>query len=186
MNRRDAIRCIALSAVGIIFPVRILTPDRYTKPFHFIGLGDAGTTLLRGFYDNGLRGRFTSINDTRQHDLPEKIEFIQYIAPSPSHVIAGHRIYELSDLKKERGIPGGIQALAAEDVFFVILSGLGRYTGSYLSVQLSGLLYKANKDHMVVTTLPFSFEGRPSLQPSLRSHTLVFLPTTPIRFSDKP
>lgn len=40
-------------------------------------------------------------------------------------------------------------------------------------MKLSGLLYQENKDHMVVTTLPFSFEGRHTRDVAMYSHQRI-------------
>ena len=164
---------MAIAGAGFMLPMQIITLGRSAKPFHFIGLGGAGTNLLRCFYEKGFSGRFTIINDTRSIDFPQDIGFIRFAPPDPDKVLFGQKFYEMSDLMKDRGIPQDIRDLMGGDEKYIILSGLGRYTGSYLSMKLSGLLHQQNKDHMVVTTLPFSFEGKHTGNIALYAHERI-------------
>ncbi len=173
MNRREAIRCITISSLGIMLPTRIFALDRSTKPFHFIGLGGAGYRMVEQLYKKGIRGKYTIINDTRSPELPSDVGFIQFVAPEPDKIMFGHKLYAVSDIEKDLGIPVKIKALVEGNENFVILAGLGRYTGSYLSMKLSGLFHQENKDCMVVTTLPFSFEGKHTRDVAMHAHQRI-------------
>ncbi len=173
MNRRHAIRCIAISSLGIMLTTRIFALDRSTKPFHFIGLGGAGSRMVEQLYNKGIRGKFTIVNDTRNPELTSDVGFIRFVAPEPDKVMFGHKLYGVTDIKKDLGIPVNIKALVGGNENFVILAGLGRYTGSYLSMKLSGMLHQGNKDCMVVTTLPFSFEGKHTRDVAMYAHQRI-------------
>lgn len=49
MNRRDAIRSISLLGIGLINPLGLFMQSPPKKPFHFIGVGGAGSALAEHF-----------------------------------------------------------------------------------------------------------------------------------------
>ena len=160
MNRRDAIKNMTLYGAGMFLPTKLFSVEQTQKHYHYIGLGSAGSRLVGQLYNKRLKGSFTCINDTREPELPSDVGFIRFIAPEPDKIMFGHKFYEVSDIQKDWGVPQDILALVDGDERYVILAGLGRFTGSYLSMQLSGLLSDESKNHIMVYTLPFSFEGR--------------------------
>ncbi len=163
MNRREAIKTISLLGVGLMNPFGFLMSTRPNKPFHFIGLGGAGSVLAEHFFHRGLPGRYTCIDGSRETDLPLEIGFVRFHAPAPEKELFGHRLYEVSDLKKKPDIPLEIKALVEDDAFCVVLAGFGGFTGSYLSMHLSGLFQLSKRDHIMLGTMPFSFEGKHTL-----------------------
>ena len=119
---------------------------------HFIGFGGAGSNYVEFFYEKGIKGKFTSISYPKRINFPLDINFISYKLSDEKNIA-------LSDINMEINIPNEIRNIFHSDDKFILLSGLGGYTGSLLLKEVSMLLKKLDKDFIVVCSLPFNFEG---------------------------
>ncbi|MBK9357022.1 MAG: hypothetical protein IPN08_06480 [Bacteroidales bacterium] len=57
-------------------------------------------------------------------------------------------------------MPDELTGLFRENGRFVLLAGLGGYTGTKVAEAFSLMLYKQHKDFLTICSMPFSFEGR--------------------------
>ncbi len=57
------------------------------------------------------------------------------------------------------GIPGPVRQVFSHDHKYVLLAGLGGFTGTSLAVQLTPWLKETNKEFITICSLPFHFEG---------------------------
>src|SRR5690606_26456339 len=57
-------------------------------------------------------------------------------------------------------IPDSILDIFKSNDMFVLLSGLGGYTGTFMTEELTLLLYQQKKPFLTISSLPFNFEGR--------------------------
>ena len=131
-------------------------------PTHFVGLGGAGSKVVEFLFSKGIDAHFTSVtypsksmNSNRINYIP--IEHIGYIShgfqPSIDFVeecnsnILSPTFQKLIDIFNS-------------DHHFVLLSGLGTYTGLCLTQVFTLWLYANNKSFHTICTTPFAFEGK--------------------------
>lgn len=125
--------------------------------FHFIGLGGAGTNILNGFFKKRQKGKYTYITSGKREHFSSEINFIFYKPPKM-------KWDEVPDISKPLILPEEIKALFTANHKYVLLAGLGGYTGTYMLKEIVTLLKEENKDFLVLCTLPFAFEGLPRKQ----------------------
>lgn len=160
MDRRDFMKIlIALGAIAIM-PTKFNSFDQKEKKLHFVGLGGAGTNTVDHFYRMGIKGNYTCITNPERPNLPSEIKFIKFIPSGQSHYENGTEVFNISDMHHKIEIPNSVMNIFKSNDKFVLLSGLGGYTGSYLIVELSRLLQDSGKNFMTICSLPFTFEGQ--------------------------
>ena len=158
MNRRESI--FGLAAVGSSLAINsnvLLRNGKQNKITHFIGLGDAGCNALEFFHKKGTKANYTVILDQKRSDLSSEINFIEF--DSPRHY-GWTRGYDLPDTIQSIIVPNEINNIFEEGNNFILLAGLGGYTGTYLTIALTTLLHDGKKDYMTICTSPFEFEGK--------------------------
>jgi len=125
---------------------------------HFIGLGNAGSMVTGHFYRWGLKGKFSCINDS----LPEQHTGMMRFLCCPSvHDKSEIRRSELDnpELLPFRLLTEEIKQLVSGNEMLILLSGLGGYTGTNLTLQLTKYLIKTEKRFYLICSMPFLFEG---------------------------
>jgi len=65
-----------------------------------------------------------------------------------------------SDMTQELIIPQKILDLFTKNENYILLSGLGGYTGTFMMQQLTEMLYQQKKSFLSICTSPFTFEGK--------------------------
>lgn len=121
--------------------------------FHFIGLGGAGCNMLEFFHQKGLKGNYTCITDPERKQLPKDIQFIHYCSPRDEKMRG-----ILADMTVPLILPEEVKAVFSENRNYVLLAGLGSYTGTYMTEELAVWLQENNKDFMSICCMPFRFE----------------------------
>jgi len=129
------------------------------KQHHFIGLGSGGSSALMYFYSRGVKGSFTAITEPGRPDLPAKIRLIPFISPKLPPLGRKH-LYYPPDMKHPLFMPEGISTIFNGDERYVLLAGLGHYTGTKLAEALSLQLHQDKRDFVTLCSVPFSWEGR--------------------------
>lgn len=158
--RRRAIRVFGALAVSAFLPYTFLKTEKLPKPLHVVGIGLGGSHVLKHFHAKGLDARFTSISRFRLPELSPEINFIEFVSPGKSTFNkAGKEIYREVDMTKRLVVPNEIAELFKDNHHFVLLAGLGGYTGTYMIQELAPWLHWQNKDFMSICCLPFHFEG---------------------------
>ena len=121
---------------------------------HFVGLGGAGCNVLETFYRRGIKARYTCITDPERKHLPKDIHSIHYCSPK-DEAMRG----TLADMSVPLVLPENVKAVFSENHKYVLLAGLGSYTGTYMVEELNIWLKENNKDFMSICSIPFRFEG---------------------------
>lgn len=130
------------------------------KTTHFIGLGGAGCNILEYFFKNDLEGKYTFITEQERPYLSPSIHFIPFYAPAISHIKSDGSIVKLkADLSEELILPAEVEHLLNKDDFYVIVAGIGGYTGTMFSEQLTQVLREKGRDFMGLFCFPFFFQS---------------------------
>jgi len=144
-----------------MLPVNFLLSTNKKKPLHFVGMGYSGSNLVKLIRQKGFNAKYTIINDTKLSGMTSKIDFIEYIPPH-KYVFntTEHGKIRISDMSQKIAVPSKVKNLAEQDYRFVLIAGLGGYTGTYMTEQLTYLLNKNGKSFFAVCSSPFDFEDR--------------------------
>lgn len=136
------------------------------KLFHFIGLGGAGSNVLEGIYAKGFHAKFTCISNPARPHLPDKIHFLKFIPPGQTSYPRGRASSGFSDLNTPLHLTREIKEVFTENERYILLAGLGGYTGTKLVEQLITWLHENDKEFMVICSMPYAFEGERRLYAS--------------------
>jgi cell division GTPase FtsZ len=138
----------------------IKTPKN-NKIFHFIGLGGAGSNLVELIYKKGLQGKYTIITDPERRVLTSDINFIKYVPNAEStRLMSERRVIKLADYEHFVLIPTKVKDVFKNEDNYVLIAGLGAYTGTLLTVALTKILQENKKPFIIVCSLPFDFEEK--------------------------
>ena len=159
MKRRDAIKGCAILSTWVLFPNKLFSCEEINHPLHLVGLGGAGCNALELIYNKNINARFTGISELEKRSEPlSGINYIDFIPPKRIHLKTADEDYSISDMSQKLVLPDHIKKLFEENHRYVLLAGLGGYTGSYMIEELALLLSKWGKDFSIICSLPFSFE----------------------------
>jgi cell division GTPase FtsZ len=130
---------------------------------HFIGLGSGGTNAVKYLWSQWVKGRCTVVNNPDSTDIPAGINLIPFQSPKILKFTGKKGDIYFLDMEQPLELPAEFTGLFQEDCRFVILAGLGGYTGTKMAEALSRMLQKQQKDFITLCSMPFSFEGRSRL-----------------------
>lgn len=149
---------------------------------HFIGLGNAGLTILEYFISKGVSGKYYNINKSIEMNHNQNIRHIA--CPDVEDKI-GQRSKELEnpDLSSLNLLTEDIKQLFEDDVIYVLLAGLGKYMGTNLALQVAEYLHQQGKQFYLICSSPFSFEGHPTNVYAERALKKLEAFTKPVSFS---
>ncbi len=159
-SRREAPKRLKVLSAISIFTKTFLSTFNKTAPIHFIGLGGAGSNQVEFLYNKGIKGKFTCVSDPVRPNLPEEIQFVHFIPPGESYFKNGVEIIRISDMQQPIEIPDSVLNIFKSNDIFVLLSGLGGYTGTYMTEELTLLLNQQKKPFLTISSLPYIFEGQ--------------------------
>ena len=151
INRRQAIKSMAAFGAMTILSNKEIFGKDVSKPIHFIGLGGAGCNMLEYIQKQGIVARYTCITNPVRNNLSSEINVLKFDSPRNYTLIEN---WHKQDLK----LPMSIKMLLHSNSHYVILSGLGGYTGTMLTKSIMKHLKKQEKDVMTICCLPFKFE----------------------------
>ena len=129
------------------------------KDIHIIGLGTAGCSALHYFQNKKIAAKYTAITETNDLVSLEGIEHIPFTPPRYVRYKMKDRLIWYPDLDKQIVLPNGIKELFSQDHRFILLAGLGGYTGTYMAEVLSTMLNDCEMLFYTICSLPFPFEG---------------------------
>jgi len=160
VSRREVLKGLtALGAIALL-PKLLISSSEKTSSIHFIGLGGAGSSQVEFLYSKGVKGKFTCISNPVRPNLPKEIQFVHFIPPGKSYDKNGVEKHRISDLEQPIVIPDSILNIFNSNDVFVLLSGLGGYTGTFMTEELTLLLNQRRKLFLTISSLPFKFEGQ--------------------------
>lgn len=158
MNRKEAIK--GLATIGIIATLPSLVKlTNKKKNIHFIGLGGAGSKAMGHIYEHGTSAIYSYITDVEHYKSNSKINFISYIPIDRNTSQIGINSYT-EELKKNLVLPPHIMELFNENDTYILLAGLGGFTGTKTSETLIYWLKENKKDFYAIFSLPFNFESQ--------------------------
>jgi hypothetical protein len=151
INRRQAIKSMAAFGAMTVLSNKEIFGKDVSKPIHFIGLGGAGCNMLEYIQKQVIVARYTCITNPVRNNLSNEINVLKFDSPRNYTLIEN---WHKQDLK----LPMSIKLLLHSNSQYVILSGLGGYTGTMLTKSIMKHLKKREKDVMTICCLPFKFE----------------------------
>jgi cell division protein FtsZ len=154
MNRRDAIKTLTVMGAMAMLPKGLFPFTANTPQLHFVGLGGGGCNALEYIQEKGIKARYTCITSPERTHLPGEIAFVKFDAPQGNHFMDEYPEMLPNILTEE------VKSVFSTDHYYILLAAMGGFTGTKLALDLSGLLQKSNQRHMIIASIPFSFEGR--------------------------
>jgi cell division GTPase FtsZ len=94
-------------------------------PVHFIGLGGAGSNMIKSIFDIGVKGKYTYISDFKKLNFEKEIEFMPYVSPGKRIIKNNIEIYKEVDYNKNLVLTDSIKKIFLSNNLFILLSGLG-------------------------------------------------------------
>ncbi len=131
---------------------------------HFVGLGGAGTNAVEFIHEKGIKAQYTCISNPERKGLSPDINFIRFVAPGRSLVKDGKEVYRLANMTQKLVIPKEVENVFISNYRFILLAGLGSYTGTYMFRELCFQLNRNNHNFFAICSIPFKFEGKDRMQ----------------------
>lgn len=157
MDRRELLKSITLLSGAAIFLPKDLLANRHTKKLHLVGIGDGGCKMVHYLLNKDDQADFTLINSSfKGYYAPISKQVIYEI---PNDAYTGRNI-NLTTLQSQECLSKNIKNVFADNSkHYVILAGLGGFTGSYLSRAVVSHLENNNITYNSIISLPFTHEG---------------------------
>jgi hypothetical protein len=154
MNRRKAFNTLTTLGALSFLPGAVTSAASQHTRLHFVGLGSAGANIIRHIKLQEIRGTYTSINWYPDSVVPyEGIHHIHYEYP---------RELRKCNNQGKQNIPltGEMKVALSGEEFYVVVCGLGGFTGTSLIYPALNFLKAKGKNNLVICTLPHQGEGR--------------------------
>ena len=146
-KRRKALKNII--AIGVIstIPKALMTKTFSGPRTHFIGLGNSGGQILQYFLKKQPHAKFTCLTTRKPENRKQEIQYI-YIPT-----------LENKEDNGQLNLSGEFHEIFNSNDQFVLLAGLGGFSGSLLTKELTLKLHSLNRNFITICSLPFKFEG---------------------------
>jgi len=159
MNRRKALKTIMAMGAISVSPQILLSKTKPSQQVHFIGLGNSGCNIVQHILNQNPKGKFTCITHSKPKNLDSRIQFIR-VAPIGKVIHPfGDPYHIVSEPDAKIMLNNEVLQLTEGNDKFVLLAGLGGFTGSNLAKKLTLKLHASNKNFRTICSLPFKFEG---------------------------
>ncbi len=132
------------------------------KPLHLIGFGGAGANSIIAIQKMGLPAKYTCITQPERKDLAPEITCITFMPPGERRITKTGKEFFIPNRQAPLEVPKTIDDLFEPNAHYVIIAGLGGYTGTYLMKHFGSRLQDNQKSFTAICILPFSFERRAS------------------------
>ena len=161
MKRRELIKGLIASSAIAIVPTQMVFGAETKKPLHIIGLGGGGTNTLEYIHGKGVKAKYTYITFPERALIAQEIEFIDFAALAKIYQRPhGKEVLRQSIYNQRRLVPTEIKKLFNKGGRYALLAGLGGFTGTYFTEDLTKYLYENNFDFISIASIPFEFEGK--------------------------
>lgn len=130
------------------------------KPLHIIGFGGAGSTISIALQKMGIPAKYTCITHPKRTDLAPEIDFISFVPPGISRVTKTGRVFFSPEMRAPIVVPANVYELFEPNAQYVIIAGLGGYTGTFMWNHFVKWLAAQQKSFSAIGILPFSFERK--------------------------
>lgn len=134
--------------------------QKNNKPLHIIGFGGAGCNISIAIQKMGMKAKYTCISHPERENLASEIEFITFTPPGENRVTKTGNFYFIPDMNAPLQIPQTLYELFEPNAQYIIIAGLGGYTGTYLMQHFGSWLQEHQKSFTAINVLPFSFERK--------------------------
>lgn len=152
MKRRELIKGLAAFGTLALMP-NISALGRGGPNLHFIGLGFAGRNVITHIYQKGIEAEYSFMCYKPHPEMTSDINYIYY--EYPRH----HR--QSNELGKQpMPLTTEMKRILSDDRIYIVIVGLGAYTGTSLISDTLEFLESNNKRYLAICTLPFKNEGR--------------------------
>lgn len=157
MDRRELLKSISLLSGAAILSPKDLLANKRAKKLHLVGIGDGGCKMVHYLLNKDDQADFTLINSSFKGYYASISK--QVIYEIPNYAYTGRNI-NLTTLQSQECLPQNIKNVFTDNSkHYVILAGLGGFTGSYLSKAVVSHLKNNNIAHISIISLPFTHEG---------------------------
>jgi hypothetical protein len=130
------------------------------KTTHFIGLGNCGCNVLQFFHQKGLEGKYTGIAELGARILYADINYISFTPPRYDPFNLSNPKVLFPDMRQKLVMPAEVKDLFRENHRYVLIAGLGGYTGTKMVEELTHWLDDVGEVFVTICSLPFHFEGK--------------------------
>jgi cell division GTPase FtsZ len=158
MNRREAIKIATIIGAAAAIPKQLLSMVSEKKPLHIIGFGGAGSNFVEYAHAQGVKSKFTCISDPVRENLSPAIKFFRFEPPPEVISLYRDELLLRSDMSIPLEVPDAIYEIFAPDDNYVIVAGLGGYTGTFFMEHFAEWLAINKKSFTALCSLPFTFE----------------------------
>ena len=165
------------------------------KPLHLIGFGGAGSNIIIALQKMGLPAKYTCITQPERENLAPEIAYINFMPPGEQRITKTGKEFFIPNMQAPVQVPQNIYSLFIPEAHYVLIAGLGGYTGTYLMEHFGTWLPAHKISFTAICVLPFSFERAGSktiikriqkkFKENKRFH-FIDLDTYQEKFGDKP
>lgn len=180
MNRRQLLHSMAILGGATMLSPKHVFATNSTKPLHIVGIGDGGCKMLRYLISKGsiTSSDYTAINsDFKGYSFPVERQILINV-PANAYTGRNLNLAVLNDISNQ--LPVTVtNAFSDKDKHYVLLAGLGGFTGSYLCKVLPVFLHANKLCYNSIISLPFTHEGLiKRKQAMVIKHSLGYQPNT--------
>lgn len=154
MNRRESLKGIAAATLFSFAAGTAFAGAVRSNKVHFVGLGSAGANIAKWIRAQGLKANYSCINWFPSFVEPyEGLNHIEYTYPTEIRNAS-------SEGKRNMPLTKEMKACFSDDCFYILICGLGGFTGTSLIVDAIHFLESRGSNYIAVVTLPMHGEGR--------------------------
>jgi hypothetical protein len=157
MNRAEFIKTFSVFGATSVLPLEQLFGKPHTRKLHLIGLGDAGTGMIKYCSEKNNSLQYTIINTHFKEKYNAGFQFVEFDRPSNAYLENNQALKKVNieTVKKNNSLPQNIAPFFSDkSKHYVLFSSLGGFTGSYLTLQLSKQLQKRGLKYTTIVNIP--------------------------------
>lgn len=159
MNRKEAIKVLATIGIIATMPT-LVNVKKGRRRIHFVGLGGAGSKAMGKVYEQGSLAKYTYFTDVEHYKSIPNINFILYTPLNNYKSQISENSNPLIEFEEKIALPPDLKNIFNKNDSFILLAGLGGYTGTKTSEFLINWLIEKNIDFQAIFCLPFKFESK--------------------------
>jgi|GEM_PF-6788484 len=126
------------------------------KPLYILGVGKTGAHIATLLYYAGIKAEYAFIGNHK--NVPDKVRYIHFKSPRKP-LVPGNNLIMVPDMSADYPLPALLNDILKQDYHFLILAGLGGYTGTMFTVKTAHLLTFYGHKFTTIVSLPYWFEG---------------------------
>ncbi len=153
MKRRQFIKLSSLTIISLTIPELDFLLEKQKKKIHIIGIGGAGGNILEYIYSKNFDAKYTYIA------TPDRKSFLQGINKVMFYKQENYQENK-SWVYKRNILTESIKSIFKKDEYYILVAGLGAYTGSLLIRDLYYYLSEQKKPFTAFASYPFRYEGK--------------------------